>query len=303
VIVDSFFRGIAMAGKLHPNARPQRHGVEVVKDIPYLADGSPDHLLDIYRPTGSDGPWPVVLYAHGGGFRILSKDTHWVMGLAFARRGFIVFNINYRLAPRHRYPAALEDTVAAFRWMIANAGQYGADLDRLVLAGESAGANLVTSLTLCCCYQRPEPLARSVWDTGQRPRCVIPACGLFQVSNPERFGQRRRVPAWVMDRLMEVSRAYLGDPPAATLDLADPLVVLERGQPPHRSLPPFLIQVGTRDPILDDTRRIKAALDQLQVPCEARFYEGEPHAFNALVWRRQAKRAWGHTYEFLERHI
>ena len=51
-----------------------------------------EHRLDIYRPRESSGPLPIVLYIHGGGFRILSKDTHWVMGLAFARREFLVFN-------------------------------------------------------------------------------------------------------------------------------------------------------------------------------------------------------------------
>ena len=52
-----------------------------------------------------------MLYVHGGGFRILSKDTHWIMGLAFARRGFLVFNIGYRLAPKHPFPAAIADAV------------------------------------------------------------------------------------------------------------------------------------------------------------------------------------------------
>jgi alpha/beta hydrolase fold len=54
-------------------------------------------------------PWPIVFYVHGGAFRILSKDTHWVMALSFARRGFVVFNVSYRLAPKHRFPAPLED--------------------------------------------------------------------------------------------------------------------------------------------------------------------------------------------------
>src|SRR6185436_12956448 len=99
-LAQGFFQGAAAAGKLHPMARPHRHGVEVTNDVRYRDTPSRAHLLDIYRPTtpptDSRG-YPVVLYIHGGGFRMLSKDTHWLMGLAFARRGYLVFNISYRL--------------------------------------------------------------------------------------------------------------------------------------------------------------------------------------------------------------
>src|SRR5438477_8510605 len=98
VLVDNFFRGISTTGRLHPRARPQRHSCEVIRDVAYLDDGNPDHRLDVYRPTNRSGPFPTVLYVHGGGFRILSKDTHWILALAVAPRGSPAFNVNYRLA-------------------------------------------------------------------------------------------------------------------------------------------------------------------------------------------------------------
>src|SRR5947209_3745797 len=84
-LVDNLFRGLSRAGRLHPMARPERHGVEVLRNIPYQTTGLGEHTLDLYRPVadGQPGGRPVVLYIHGGGFRILSKDTHWLMGLAF----------------------------------------------------------------------------------------------------------------------------------------------------------------------------------------------------------------------------
>src|SRR5207244_6728579 len=135
-------RGASVAGRLHPLASPDRHRVELLRDLPYLPSGLGAHRLDVYRPTWLTGPLPVVLYLHGGGFRILSKDSHWIMALAFARRGFVVANVNYRLAPTHRYPAAVEDACAAYRWVSQNARAHGGDPDRLILAGDSAGANL-----------------------------------------------------------------------------------------------------------------------------------------------------------------
>lgn len=300
-VVDNSLRGLAYLGRLHPRARPHRHRVEVVRDVPYRRSGLPEHTLDIYRPIDRPGPLPVVLYVHGGGFRILSKDTHWLMGLAFARRGYLVFNINYRLAPRHRYPAGLQDCCAAYAWLCRSAEALGGDLGRLVLAGESAGANLVTALAVAASYRRPEPFAQRVFDTGVRPAAVLAACGMLQASDAERFARRRKLPDWVHTYLLHVSRTYL--PPGEQGGLADPLLVLERAEPPERPLPPFFVPVGTRDPLLDDTRRLKAALDRLGTPCEARYYPGEIHAFHALVWRPAARRCWQDCYAFLDAHL
>ncbi len=305
--VDNFFRGASALGRLHPNARPDRHGVRVLRNVPYQGTGRREHLLDVYKPASGRGPWPVMLYVHGGGFRILSKDTHWVMGLAYARAGFLVFNISYRLAPTHPFPAAVEDCAAAYDWVVRHAATYGGDLSRLALAGESAGANLVTALTVMACFERREPFARRVFDAGVVPRAFLPYCGMLQVSDAERFRRRRPdLTPFINDRIVEVAHSYLG-PRASThgptLELADPLLLLERDDRPARPLPPCLATVGTADPLLDDTRRLKAALDRRGVECEAIYYPREVHAFHAMVWRSEAKRCWADSYRFLERHV
>jgi acetyl esterase len=248
-----------------------------------------------------------VLYVHGGGFRILSKDTHWIMGLAFARRGFLVFNVSYRLAPIHPFPAAVEDVSAAFAWVVRNAASYGGDLTRLVLAGESAGANLVTTLALSTVYPREELVARRVFDANVVPRAVVPACGIFQVSDVARIARDKpHMSRFLADRLEEVESAYLGRDPSrhgALLDLADPLVWAERCEAPARPLPPFFLPVGTKDPLLRDTRRLAAALRALGTTAVDRYYEGEVHAFHAFPFLPNARRCWADTYSFLEEHV
>ncbi len=300
-VVDGFFRGVSRVGALHPRANPKAHGVERLRDIAYLDDGLPEHRLDVYKPAGP-GPHPVLLYIHGGGFRILSKDTHWVMALAFARRGWVVFNASYRLSPEHPFPAGLADTCAAWEWVLANAARFGGDPTRVVVAGESAGANLVTALAVAACYERPEPFAQRVFAAGVIPRAIIASCGIFQVTDTARYRRESGLPWWLADRLEEVTEAYLGGTTAASLDLADPLCVFERGERPARPLPPFFLPVGTADPLLKDTRRMASALDALGATAEARYYPGGIHAFHAFVWRPEAQRCWRDTYAFLDRH-
>ncbi len=320
-VVDGFFNGVSRVARLHPQASPARHAVEHLRDIRYFDGTMREHLLDVYRPAHPTKasmappayrrhhgpPWPIVFYVHGGGFRILSKDTHWIMGLGFARRGFIVFNVSYRLAPKHRFPCAIEDVCRAFSWVMKNAERFGGDPTRVVLAGESAGANLATSLALTLAYEREEPFAREAYATGVVPKAVVPACGVFQVSDMARL--RRRKPsmsAFISDRLSEVESAYLGsgtDATACSRDLADPVVMLERGEKPARPLPPFFLPVGTRDPLLPDTRRMAEALRHLGVEAVDAYYPGELHAFHALVMRASARKCWRDTFEFLDRHV
>lgn len=301
--VDAFFRGLSAAGRLHPQADPARHGVEVLRDVPYAGAGCAEHHLDVYRRRGSRGA-PAVLYVHGGGFRILSKDTHWMMALAFARRGYVVFNVDYRLAPRHPFPAAIQDVLDAWRWVVDNAADYGGDASRIVLAGESAGGNLVTSATIATCYRRDEPWARAAFETGVAPVAVVPACGILEVSRHDRFAERYpQMSRFVADRIGEVASGYLKNSPAdVSRDLADPVVVLERGDRPERALPPFFVPCGTRDPLIDDSRRLAAAIEALGGTCDLALYPGELHAFHAFLWRENARRCWADTFRFLDLH-
>jgi acetyl esterase len=109
------------------------------------------------------------------------------------------------------------------------------------------------------------------------------------------------MPSYVFDRLQEVEHNYLrGMAGDVSLELADPVCVLEKGEQPARPLPPFFLPCGTRDPLLDDTRRLGKALDALGVRNEVHIYPGEVHAFHAFVWRPAARACWRETYRFLD---
>jgi acetyl esterase len=296
-VIDSF----ALAGARQPGARPEVYGVEAERNISY---GSlPEQKLDIYRPERTSGPMPVVLYVHGGGFRLLSKDTHWMMAVAFARRGYLVLNIDYRLAKRHPFPAALEDVSQAWMWALDHVEALGGDPQRIVVAGESAGANLVTSLAIQTSYRREELWARRVYEAGVQPAAVVGLAGIYEVSDIDRLLTGRGYPAAVRRWVEGIEESYL---PAAVrsqvpTELADPLRILERGAQPDQPLPPFFLSVGSADPLLLDSRRLHWALIQQGVPSELEVYEGEGHAFQMMTWRRHAKASWAATFDFLRR--
>lgn len=266
-------------------------GLRVSPDLRYA---KPDACrLDVLRPADAAGPLPTVLHLHGGAFRVFSKDTHGHAAARYARAGFAVVNVDYRLAPRHPFPAAVRDVHRALQWIADRQDHFGLDLDRLILAGESAGANLALGLGLSCLLERPEPWARDVWELGVTPRALHPACGLLQVSDPQRYGRDLPASAILSWRLPSIVSDYL-DPSIPPPDYADPLRILESLAPRtalSRPAPAILALCGTADPIADDTRRLIDAGDRLGLDVQAAWFPRGGHGFHLLPGHR-AQRAW-----------
>jgi acetyl esterase len=286
---------------LNPASDPRRYDVDVHRDIPYTDSGKRGHLLDVYRPRGVEKS-PAVLYVHGGGFAILSKDTHRVMALAFASQGYTVFNINYRIGPRYRYPEPLQDAAAALLWVQEHGAAYGADTSRIVLAGESAGGNLVTTLAYLATHPRPEPFARAVFDRNVPIAAVLPIYGFLDLCELERY-DHPRLPWYVKRALHAAAAGYSGLPvDARDVDapLASPLRRLsEASSPDARPLPPFFIACGTADILLVDSKRLHEVLGERGVDSELSVHPGELHGFNAMVWRPAARAKWRALFRFL----
>lgn len=118
--------------------------VTVDRDIPFHEAAGETLLLDVYDSTASSGPKPVAVLVRGGGFTVGDKGEFARHAIDLAEDGYLVVEPQYRLAPEHTFPAALVDVKAAIEWCRAEADAYGADPQRVVAVGHSAGANLVT---------------------------------------------------------------------------------------------------------------------------------------------------------------
>lgn len=293
-MLDHGLRRLSQLASLHPRARPERYGVVVERNVPF-ADGL---HLDVYRPKNARGDRAAMLYLHGGGFRILSKDTHWGMALSFAAEGHVVFVPNYRLAPTHPFPAAVEDAATALHWVMAHAARYGADPQQLVLAGDSAGANLTMALTVAACWPRPELFAQQLFAARPPIRAVLPACGMFHVSDPMHRGTPD---GWLLDRIRAVSDGYLPSSLSAelSLDLANIAPFLEQAGPPAHALPPMFAFSGDRDPVAIDTERVISAWRKLGGVADGRIYPRGIHTFHVFLWTPLAREAWEDQHRFL----
>lgn len=137
----------AMRAMFRKNGYPIRHEVEVVHIAASDCRGTFD--IHLYRPEGTEGPQPAIVYFHGGGFVLGDAETYDMHSRALAHltQAVVVF-VGYRLAPEHPFPAAVKDAADAMEWLAERAETLGLDPDRFVLVGESAGGNLAVNAAL-----------------------------------------------------------------------------------------------------------------------------------------------------------
>ena len=133
----------ARSDKKRDDAIPLPQGVTECRNISYGPHGD-WNLLDVYYPEKTDSPLPTIVSIHGGGYVYGSKEIYRRYGMDMAKRGFAFVNFNYRLAPKWKFPSPLADTNAVLKWVQMNARRYHLDPQRIILLGDSAGAQLAS---------------------------------------------------------------------------------------------------------------------------------------------------------------
>jgi len=141
-VVVLLIGSVPLFGQAQPQQLPP--GVKAQKDVPYVEKGHERQKLDLYLPEKADGPLPVIVWVHGGGWQGGSKDR--CPAVRFVPKGYAVASINYRLSQHAPFPAQIEDCKAAIRWLRAHAREHQLDPDRIGVWGASAGGHLVALL-------------------------------------------------------------------------------------------------------------------------------------------------------------
>ena len=135
--------GASRSDRKRDAAIPLPTGVTECRNISYGPHGKWS-LLDVYCPEGTTAPLPTIVSIHGGGYVYGTKEIYRRYGMDMAKRGFAFVNFNYRLAPKWHFPTPLADVNAVMQWVQKNAARYHLDPQRIILVGDSAGAQLAS---------------------------------------------------------------------------------------------------------------------------------------------------------------
>ena len=238
-------------------------GVEVTGRL--LPGPGGDLKARVYRPAAGDSARPLVLYFHGGGFVLGSLDMgDWICGLVAATVGAVVVSVDYRLAPAHVFPAAVEDCYAALTWAAGAAEELGATPGGPVgVMGESAGGTLAT-VTCLLARDRGGPVI-------SHQALIYPAADM---TTELPATADRLAPFLPATEMAAYKRLYLGPDGDPANPWASPLLAASLA-----GLPPALVQVAEHDPLREDGTRYAAALRAAGVPVRFTEYVGMTHGF------------------------
>src|SRR5262245_11399658 len=242
----------------------------------------PGLRADIAVPRGA-GPFPTVVYLHGGGWVAGSPKSHRKLGLEMADAGFLAVNVDYRLAPEHPFPAGLEDSMFAIKWAAENATRFGGDTARIAVGGDSAGANLTAAaLVSLASEDYPAP----------QPRAALLIYGIYDFP-----AMIRRTPEVALMEMM--TKAYTGsDLHSAILDdpRLSPIRAVKAG-----AMPPSFIVCGSADALLPESRAFAEALERAGIEHELHVFDEMPHGFLQMGNLSDCREAERRMFAFLRR--
>lgn len=239
-------------------------------------DGSPDVPLIVLVPAHGRGPAPVLVFLHGGGMIAGTAEADLDLIAELAHEvGCAVVSVNYRLAPEHPYPAALDDTLAALAWLRAGEGPDGLDAGRVVVSGISAGGGLAAAVALALRDRGAPPLA------GMLLMCPM----LDHRSDSGSARQMVGVGSWDATANATAWAAYLGGAEAtqyASAAIADNL----------GGLPPSFVDVGSAETFRDECVEFTSRIWADGGDAELHVWPGGAHAFDVLApWARMSRDA------------
>lgn len=242
-----------------------RPRVPVAQVSDRLIPGSGGEIpIRIYTPDG-DGPFPVIVFFHGGGFSIGSITSHENITRSIARAtSCVVISVEYRLAPEHPFPAGFDDAYAAVEWVAENSGEFNGDGTRLAVAGDSAGGNLAAAVSI---------KARDEEGPAISLQILLYAPATFADTD---FESRHNFSGYVLteESGAKILGYYLPNKDDVTNPYVSPLLAKS-----HSGLPPAYIMTAGFDPLLDDGRKYAERLDNAGVPVTYHNFESMLHGF------------------------
>ena len=283
-----FCMSATRSDKKRDAAIPLPKGVTECRNISYGPYGD-STTLDVYYPEGTREPLSTIVSIHGGGYVYGSKEIYRRYGMDMASRGFAFVNFNYRLAPKWKFPAPILDTNSVMEWICKNQHRYHLDPNRIILVGDSAGAQLTSQYAAI--WSNPE-YAKTFGITVPdiHIRAVGLNCGLYDLS----------------ERAKKPRRGYVLDYVGKELPEEDPRFrVLESIGPGY---PPAYITTSHCDFLKELAEPMYSFLTGKGIPCGWKCY-GSPeqkkvgHVFHVNIALPEAKQCNDDSVEFFRQYL
>ncbi|MBA3521963.1 MAG: alpha/beta hydrolase [Gemmatimonadales bacterium] len=250
----------ALLKKQGQSAAPEPVGRVVNRTIPGAGGPIP---VRIYTPKG-DGPFPVVVYYHGGGWVIANLDTYDASARALTNQAnAVVVSSHYRQGPEHKFPAAHQDAFTAYRWALQNAKSIKGDPSKVAVVGESAGGNLAAAVSMMA---RDSSVQRPVYQV-----LVYPIAG-YDLNTPSYLENAQAKPldkagmAWFFEKYLRSSA-----------DGKNPMIDLVHAN--VEGLPRTTVITAQIDPLRSEGQALAERLRQAGIEVDAKNYEGVAHEF------------------------
>lgn len=231
---------------------------------------SGDVKIRVYSPKG-DGPFPVVLYIHGGGWVIADLDTYDATPRAISNAtGAVVISTHYRQAPEYKFPAAHEDVFGVYQWVLNNAGKFKGDSKKVAVMGESAGGNMAAAI---CMMAKEKGIQAPVHQVLVYPVADMTGAPAPSVAeNAEAKPLNKAMLDWFGKHLL-----------AKPEDAKNPRLTLLLAGEELKGLPPATIVLAQIDPLRSGGEMLAKALTEAGVPVKVSTYEGVTHEFFGLA--------------------
>jgi acetyl esterase/lipase len=264
--------------------RKRDEGLTTPQDIErwdHISYGPDDewNRLDVYRPKNRTGKIPVIVSVHGGGWVYGDKEAYQWYCMNLAQRGFAVVNFTYRLAPKHIFPAQMEDTNRVFHWVLTHAEEYGFDREEIYAVGDSAGGHILALYTCICTDSEYASVYEFQAPKGFVPKALGLNCGVYDI--------HKAISDNALGMMKNLIRDGLGKDYRRIAEQANVISHV------NKDFPPTFIMTSTGDFLFAQAAILAERLEKLGVSYEYKVYGTQrnklPHVFHCNIKVEEAR--------------
>lgn len=268
-----------------------------VKNLQYRNDDK-DAYLDVFYPKETNRPLPTVVWVHGGAWISGNKDSVDNYAQIVAEEGYTVVSVNYSIAPEHKYPTPIYQVNDALGYLQQNAERLNIDKDRIVLAGDSAGSQIVAQLaTIITSPSYAKEMGVSPKLSSESLRATLLNCGAYDLNLPKYDG----ADGWFLRTVLWAysgTKDFLHDPKLKHASVVNYVTA---------DFPPSFITAGNADPLEEQSKELARRLNALDVQTTTLFYSADhqpalQHEYQFNLDSQDGKHAFDVMTDFLAEH-